>query len=98
MALRVERFRGSGKSTWKLPKILQSTWTSTPAERSPLPPAPTLADMLFVVAWSNVRDQYHQQAVAISEEFDGKPLIVTQPVLLEIGMPSHAQVGGNSGD
>lgn len=54
--------------------------------------------MLFVVAWSNVRDQYHQQAVAISEEFDGKPLIVTQPVLLEIGMPSHAQVGGNSGD
>jgi predicted nucleic acid-binding protein len=42
-------------------------------------------DTLFVIALINRRDQYHQQALDLSEQFEGHPLLVTDAVLLEIG-------------
>lgn len=42
-------------------------------------------DTLFVVALINRRDQYHAQASALAEKFDGQPLLITNAVLLEIG-------------
>jgi len=42
-------------------------------------------DTLFVIALINRRDQYHQQALDLSEQFEGYPLLVTDAVLLEIG-------------
>ena len=42
-------------------------------------------DTLFVIALINRRDQYHQQALELAEQFEGKPLLVTDSVLLEIG-------------
>jgi hypothetical protein len=42
-------------------------------------------DTLFVVALINRRDQYHQQALDVVEQFEGHPLLVTDAVLLEIG-------------
>jgi predicted nucleic acid-binding protein len=46
---------------------------------------PIFVDTLFVVALINRRDQYHQQAVAVSRQIEGRPLLVTDTVLLEIG-------------
>jgi uncharacterized protein len=42
-------------------------------------------DTLFVVALVNRRDQYHAQASALAEKFDGYSLLITHAVLLEIG-------------
>lgn len=42
-------------------------------------------DTLFVIALINRRDQYHQQALGLAEQFEGHPLLVTDAVLLEIG-------------
>ena len=42
-------------------------------------------DTLFVIALINRRDQYHQQALDLSEQFEGHPILVTDAVLLEIG-------------
>ena len=42
-------------------------------------------DTLFVIALINRRDQYHQQALDLAEQFEGYPLFVTDAVLLEIG-------------
>jgi predicted nucleic acid-binding protein len=42
-------------------------------------------DTLFVIALINRRDQYHQQALDLAEQFEGSPLLVTDAVLLEIG-------------
>jgi uncharacterized protein len=42
-------------------------------------------DTLFVIALINRRDQYHQPALDLSEQFEGHPLLVTDVVLLEIG-------------
>ena len=42
-------------------------------------------DTLFVIALMNRRDQYHQQALDLPEQFEGHPLLVTDAVLLEIG-------------
>lgn len=42
-------------------------------------------DTLFVVALINRRDQYHEQASTLAEQFDGRPLLITSAVLLEIG-------------
>ena len=42
-------------------------------------------DTLFVIALINRRDQYHQQALDLAEQFEGSPLLVTDVVLLEIG-------------
>ena len=42
-------------------------------------------DTLFVVAQINQRDQYHEMASALADQFEGYPLLVTDAVLLEIG-------------
>jgi len=42
-------------------------------------------DTLFVIALINRRDQYHRQAPELAEELEGRPLLVTNAVLLEIG-------------
>ena len=42
-------------------------------------------DTLFVIALINRRDQYHQRAVELTDQFEGYPLLVTDAVLLEIG-------------
>jgi hypothetical protein len=42
-------------------------------------------DTLFVIALINRRDQYHQQALDLSEQFEGHPLLLTDAVLLKIG-------------
>jgi uncharacterized protein len=39
-------------------------------------------DTLFVIALINRRDQYHQQALDLAEQFEGHPLLVTDAVLL----------------
>ncbi len=48
-------------------------------------PPPIFLDTLFVVGLVNRRDQYHRQAVALSEQFEGFPFLTTDVVLLEIG-------------
>jgi predicted nucleic acid-binding protein len=42
-------------------------------------------DTLFAVALISPRDQYHNQAIELSDRFDGQPMLVTDAVLLEIG-------------
>jgi hypothetical protein len=42
-------------------------------------------DTLLVIALINRWDQYHQQALDLSEQFEGHPLLVMDVVLLEIG-------------
>ncbi len=48
-------------------------------------PSRIFIDTLFVIALINRRDQYHQQALELAEQFDGHPLLITDVVLLEIG-------------
>src|SRR5437868_8526925 len=42
-------------------------------------------DTSFVLALINERDQYHDQAEALSYRFENSPLITTDAILLEIG-------------
>jgi len=42
-------------------------------------------DTLFVIALISPRDQYHQQAIELAEQYEGQPLLVTDGVFLEIG-------------
>jgi predicted nucleic acid-binding protein len=42
-------------------------------------------DTLFVIALINQRDQYHSQALSLADLFEGRPLLTTDAVLLEIG-------------
>lgn len=48
-------------------------------------PDRTFVDTSFVLALINERDQYHEQAEALSLEFEESFLITTVAVLLEIG-------------
>jgi len=41
-------------------------------------------DTWFFVALINKRDQYHQKALELSEEFENSPLITTDAVFLEV--------------
>ena len=43
------------------------------------------ADTWFFVALINKRDQYHQKALELSEEYENYPLITTDAVFLEVG-------------
>ena len=43
------------------------------------------ADTWFFVAVINKRDQYHQKALELSEEYENYPLITTDAVFLEVG-------------
>jgi uncharacterized protein len=42
-------------------------------------------DTWFFVALINKRDQYHQKALELSEEYENYPLITTDAVFLEVG-------------
>jgi uncharacterized protein len=44
----------------------------------------TFIDTFFIVALVNVRDFYHEKAVELSVEYEGKSLITTDSILLEI--------------
>lgn len=46
---------------------------------------PIFLDTLFIVALVNRRDQYHQRATELAEQFAGYDFVVTDAVLLEIG-------------
>ena len=45
----------------------------------------TLIDTSFVAALVNKRDENHQKAVELSFDFNRKPMIITDAILLEIG-------------
>jgi len=45
----------------------------------------TFLDATFVIALASVRDQEHTRALELSREYDGKPLLTMDAVLLEIG-------------
>ena len=42
-------------------------------------------DTGYILALVNENDQHHAEALALSERFDGQPVVVTDAVLLEIG-------------
>ena len=41
-------------------------------------------DTSFIIALVNVRDQYHEQAVAMADEYESQFLVVTDAVMLEV--------------
>lgn len=45
----------------------------------------TFIDTSFVIAVVNRKDQYHEEAMKLSDLYDGQPLVTTEAVLLEIG-------------
>lgn len=47
--------------------------------------ADAFVDTSFVVALVNKRDQYHSRALNLASQFEGRPLLTTDAVLLEIG-------------
>ena len=64
-------------------KILLPTLTCTRVEKNVLDR--TFVDTFFVVALTNEDDAYHLQALRLADEYEGKSLVVTDAVLLEIG-------------
>lgn len=48
-------------------------------------PEAVFVDTGYILAWVNENDRHHAEALALSERFDGQPVIVTDAVLLEIG-------------
>jgi len=42
-------------------------------------------DTGYILALVNENDQHHAEALALSERYDGQPVVVTDAVLLEIG-------------
>lgn len=47
--------------------------------------ADAFVDTSFVVALVNKKDQYHLRALELASEFEQRPLITTDAVLLEVG-------------
>ena len=45
----------------------------------------TFIDTSFVIAVVNRRDQHHAEAMSLAGIYDGKPLVTTEAVLMEIG-------------
>ncbi len=45
----------------------------------------TFIDTSFVIAVVNRKDQYHGEAMKLSDIYEGQPLVTTEAVLLEIG-------------
>lgn len=48
-------------------------------------PDRVLVDTVFVLAIINPRDKYHRQALELANKYEGRPLLVTDAVLLEVG-------------
>ena len=48
-------------------------------------PETVFVDTGYILALVNENDQFHAEAIALSEQFDGQPVVVTDAVLLEIG-------------
>ena len=48
-------------------------------------PGNIFVDTSFIIALINEKDQYHEQAEALSHKFENSPLLTTSAVLLEIG-------------
>jgi len=48
-------------------------------------PESVFIDTGYILALVNENDQHHAEAVALSQKFDGQPIVVTEAVLLEIG-------------
>lgn len=46
---------------------------------------PMFVDTGYAIALINQNDQHHQQALQLSEKYEGYPVITTDAVLLEIG-------------
>ncbi len=42
-------------------------------------------DTSFIVALVNRKDQFHARAVAMADLYDGRELVTTEAILLEIG-------------
>lgn len=59
------------------------TWTFISAEKSAL--KRTFIDAGFVIALVNDRDQYHAQALDLSRQYEGSPVLITDAILLEVG-------------
>lgn len=47
--------------------------------------ADAFVDTSFVVALVNKHDQYHTQAIELASQFDQRPLVTTDAILLEVG-------------
>lgn len=48
-------------------------------------PESVFVDTGYILVLVNENDQHHAEALALSEQFDGHPAVVTDAVLLEIG-------------
>ncbi|CDH44621.1 type II toxin-antitoxin system VapC family toxin [Candidatus Contendibacter odensensis] len=48
-------------------------------------PEPLFVDTGYVIALINQNDQHHARALALSQRYEGHPLVTTDAVLLEIG-------------
>jgi predicted nucleic acid-binding protein len=48
-------------------------------------PESVFVDTGYILALVNENDRHHAEAVALSQKFDGQPIVVTDAVLLEIG-------------
>jgi uncharacterized protein len=67
----------------KPPRILPPTSINISPERNELTDA--FVDTAFVIALINKADQYHSIAMQISDSVEGRTLVTTDAVLLEIG-------------
>lgn len=42
-------------------------------------------DTSYIIALINERDDYHNRALDLADVYDGYPLVISEPILLEIG-------------